>query len=190
MGALDIGMQSALHADFGGAALAGDFGAMRHFIQTDELGIVVFTLAREAAEAASHITNVGEIDIARDDKADLVADTLMAHEIGGRQQGHQIRSGSTEQYFAVGAADFLSGQMAFENPPDHRRGLQQGLRQTVASRGILETGDQFAIRGIHAVHSSLMTVAARYCCAARPSARACACNAAWGAGSRNSGAFR
>ena len=76
-----LGIDAALHAYFGGAAR----DRLANLAEHDLIGMIVRigfpALALEAAELASHETDVGEVDVAIDDVGDFVADVLGAREI-------------------------------------------------------------------------------------------------------------
>ena len=77
-----VGVDAALHADLGRSAR----DRVGHFAHDRFVGMIVGVglpaLALEAAELASHETDIGEVDIAIDDVGDFVADVLGARDVG------------------------------------------------------------------------------------------------------------
>jgi len=56
--------------------------AVAHLRHRQRVGIRVGATLREGAEAAAGVADVGEVDVAVDDVADLVADRVAPHPVG------------------------------------------------------------------------------------------------------------
>ena len=73
-------MDPTLNADLRRAQIPGLTRTRHDVIEAAVVGILVVLMTREAAEAAAHVADVGEVDVAIDDVGDLVA-----HVLGTRQ---------------------------------------------------------------------------------------------------------
>ncbi len=71
-----VGMDPSLHADLGGARVPRLGGAVADLLQRQRVRVGVGPALRERAEPAAGVADVGEVDVARDDVADLVANDL------------------------------------------------------------------------------------------------------------------
>ena len=90
-----IGVDAALHANFGGAAVPGLVGAARDFGQVEIIGRAAQIFMRlalgEGAEAAMVAADIGVVDVAGDDIADGVAVHLAGAARRRRRRLRRIR---------------------------------------------------------------------------------------------------
>src|SRR4029453_17245311 len=81
-----VGMDAALQADLGGAALPRLDGAARHFFQREIVGLAAQVVVRaalgEGAEAAAEVADVGVVDVAVDDVGNDAAANRLAQGVG------------------------------------------------------------------------------------------------------------
>ena len=78
-----VGIDAALHADLGGAAVDGLLHLGQDGLDRLVVGVGLPALALEGAEAAADEADVGEVDVAVDDVRDVVADVGLADGVGG-----------------------------------------------------------------------------------------------------------
>ena len=111
-----VGIDAALHADFGGAAGPG----VGHLFDDRLVRMVVRVgfpaLALEAAELASDEADVGEIDVAVDDVGDFIANVGGARQVGAFDHRAQIGV-----LAGIKRQPFLAGQFALVETFDQRR---------------------------------------------------------------------
>ena len=74
-----------------------------HVLERAVVGVFLVLVAREAAEAAAHVADVGEVDVAADHVGDLVADVVEARAVRHRAQHLQVATARAEQDLDVGA---------------------------------------------------------------------------------------
>ena len=85
-----LGVDAALHADLGGAAVDGVLHLGEHVLGAVGARVVVLAVAREGAELAADEADVGEVDVAVDDVGDLGADVGGADVVGGADQRGEV----------------------------------------------------------------------------------------------------
>jgi len=83
---VEVSRQSALNADFGGAAIPSLAGTAHYFFEREGVRVGGARAASEAAKTAADETNVSEIDVAIHDIGDGVADSLPTQAVRG---GHE-----------------------------------------------------------------------------------------------------
>ena len=93
--AVEVGVDAALQADLGGAALLGLAHALADLVEGQEVGIAA-QVERErplgkGAEAALESADVGVVDVAVDDEADGVAHESPSHGVGEVHDGLDSR---------------------------------------------------------------------------------------------------
>ena len=82
-----IGVDTALHADLARAEFPRLLGAVGHLGERERVGLAVLLSLRERAEAAAHVADVREVDVAVDHVGDLVADGLGPQVVGDMGEG-------------------------------------------------------------------------------------------------------
>ena len=91
-----IGMDAALQADFGRAALPGLAAAALDLVELEIVRPAAQVVAElafgEGAELAAEVADVGVVDVAVDDVGDAVAARFGAQRVGGGADGVEIRS--------------------------------------------------------------------------------------------------
>ncbi len=136
-----FGMDAALHADFGGAALPGFRRAAHDLLGREVVGRAAQVGRQlafgEGAEAAAEVADVGVVDVAHDGVRHGVADHLAPQRIGGLSHRREIAAASGEQTDDVSFAEIVAARRAVDKGGEagtrpHRRPRQRldvGLRQ-------------------------------------------------------------
>src|SRR5690606_26702950 len=96
-GAGHVGVDAALHADFGGARLPRIVHPVPDLAEGQRVGVGVGAALRERAEPAAGVADVGEVDVAGDDVGDDVADRVAAQVVGELGEGVQLRALGVQQ---------------------------------------------------------------------------------------------
>ncbi len=112
-GAGIFGVDAALQAHFGGAALPGFLDAADDLVHIEVVGPAAQVLAelalREGAELAAEIADVGVVDVAGDDIGDRVARDLAAQPVGGLAHRGELVAARREQANDVGFGKRFAG---------------------------------------------------------------------------------
>src|SRR3954454_15522043 len=101
---LNARRQTCLKANLGGAQIPSFASAAHHFFDRKEVSLFGPVAAAERAKSAALHTYVGEIDVSIDNVCDLIANRLVPHLVGCRDQHIEKLPFRTEQEFRVGGA--------------------------------------------------------------------------------------
>ena len=134
-----VGMDAALQADLGGAALPRLDGAPRHLLQREIVGLAAQVVVRaalgEGAEAAAEVADVGVVDVAVDDVADDVAAHRLAQRVGRAGDMAIVGVARREQPLDLGMVEPLAAGRAIDDAHDLGIDLaEQHLRRAAAAR--------------------------------------------------------
>src|ERR1700683_2642644 len=121
-----FGIDAALHAHFRGAAR----DRLADFREYDLVGMIVRVglpaLTLEAAELASHETNIGKVNVAIDDVGHFVTYVFGAREIGALHDRAKIVAGRGVECEAFLGSKFLAREAALQSVPHRgRRVIEQ-----------------------------------------------------------------
>ena len=115
VGVVLVRVDAALDTDFGGTAGNGVGRLLEHHLHRVVIGFGFVLVTREAAEAAAHVADVGEVHVAVDDEADVVANVVLACEIGGTTQGVEIGALAFEQRLGVVDGELTTVERAVQD---------------------------------------------------------------------------
>ena len=141
-----VGMDAALQADLGGAALPRLDGAPRHLFQGEVVGLAAQVVVRaalgEGAEAAAEVADVGVVDVAVDDVADDVAAHRLAQRVGRTGDMAIVGVARREQPLDLGMVEPLAAGRPIDDAHDLRidlaqQHLRRGRRLGVAGRPVV-----------------------------------------------------
>src|SRR5690348_465024 len=90
--AIEVARQAALDAHFGGAAIPRLLSAANDLFERKRVSVGGLRTTAKSAEAATHKTDVGEIDVAVDDVSDRFAHGLPTQMVRDDHEGLQIRT--------------------------------------------------------------------------------------------------
>ena len=151
VGARHFRVQPALEAHLGAATHPRLASPSDHGLDGQPLGPRILGALGKTAEAATHIADVGEVDVAVDDEGHVVTHRLPAQLVGHRDHGVEIGAARGEKGRALGLGDLAPLERPVKDMADGSGG---------------GPGQQ---------HQAALTCAsARACCAASPSPRAMA----------------
>ncbi len=111
-------MDPALDAHLGGAARHRVARLHEQLFHRVIVRVGLVLVAREAAERAADVADVGEVDIAADHERNVVALVERARRVGGLDQRVEIRTGRTEQRDRVGVGELAALERAVEHRGD------------------------------------------------------------------------
>ncbi len=107
-GAREAGVDAALQADLGRAAIPGLGAAPHDLVDAQQVGRAAQVgrqpALRERAEAAAEVADVGVVDVPADDVGDRVARALRAPRVGGAGQELDLGATCRQQRLGVGLA--------------------------------------------------------------------------------------
>ena len=128
------GVNPALDAEFGRAPGHGIARLLEQRFERVIVGVILIAMAREAAERAPHVADVGEIDVADHHERDVVAVVFAAGEIRGAKQRKEVGSLDGQQHRRITLAEFALFESRFENAADLRAHAgEQALQHHAAS---------------------------------------------------------
>src|SRR5262245_50221988 len=93
--------QSSLHANLASAPFPGFLGPATHFLQRQEICILLTRRPAECAEAAAYEAYIGEVYVAVDYVGHYIADSLVPYAVCGQDQGFQFKSASLGEQEAL-----------------------------------------------------------------------------------------
>jgi hypothetical protein len=130
-----VRVDAALDAHLGGAARHRVVALLEDLLHAAVVGVGLVAVAREAAERAADVADVGEVDVAADDEGHVVALVLAAREVGGEQQRAVLGAARRQHRDDVLLAELAAG----ERPVEHAREIglhvgEQSLQHQAASR--------------------------------------------------------
>ena len=122
-----VGVDAALHADFGGAALPGLDHAALHLVEPEVVGLAAQVLGQlalgEGAELALEVADVGVVDVAVDDVGDDVAARLAPQRVGGAHHRFEVGAAGAEE-----RRDLVFGEIVAASRTIEDRALARRLR--------------------------------------------------------------
>ena len=140
--AVEVGMDAALQAHLGRAALDGFDHPPLHLLHLEQVRLAAQVererTLRERAEPALERAHVRVVDVAVADERDLVADDLAAELVGDLGDPHDLGPARAEQRDDLVDADLFAGEHAVEHFADRGRrrgaGASGGEQRAAASR--------------------------------------------------------
>ena len=147
--AVEVGMDPALEAHLGRAALDRLDDAPLHLLELEQVRLAAQVERerplRERAEPALERADVRVVDVAVADERDLVADDLAAQLVGDRGDPRDLGTARREQRDDLVDADLFAGDDAVEHLADRAaraRAARRRREQQRAARGRRGPGDQ------------------------------------------------
>src|SRR5205823_14447211 len=92
-----VGVDAALHADLGRACRPRLVDAVAGLLQRERVRVGVGATLSERAEAATGVTDVGEVDVPGDDVSDVVTDGFPPQAVGEACQRVQLGAVGVQQ---------------------------------------------------------------------------------------------
>jgi len=127
------GMDAALQADLGGAAVPGLFAAADDLVERDEVGRPAEVGRQlplgERAEPAAEVADVRVVDVAGDDVGDRVAADLAAELVGSGDDGREVLAAGAEQLGDVVFVELDLPANLRQSVTDRRRDGRQPRRK-------------------------------------------------------------